>query len=415
MSTVRASVRWIRADLRARRAQALLTVLAVAGIVTALITSATLLEDGTNPWRGLFAESRGAHVWIHTKDAPDPAALSRLPGVVQVAGPYRSAPVTLTLDGKKSPVALREMSATPPKVAVPLIREGRALRAGDNDGVVVERSFARALSLRVGGLFPVTALNGATHPLVVVGLADSADQGFYPEWTPGLAWTLAPVLARVEPALGRSESVTGLRLADGEATLPAVHGAVTLLEGQIQRMSTWREVRASMELDNRLLGLLLALFGITGLVAAALAIANAVGGRVLSQTRDIATLKSLGYTRGQVFGVLMAEHGALGLLGIVIGWSAGRSPPRSSWTGCRSCRSPRSRCSPSPAAPPPWSWWRWPCPPGGAAAPRPSPRPPRRRPGGTCRGWPAWRCSCGCPRPWSWAPATPSPGASRRS
>ncbi|WP_440098791.1 FtsX-like permease family protein [Streptosporangium sp. H16] len=324
MSTVRASVRWIRADLRARRVQALLTVLAVAGIVTALITSATLLEDGTNPWRGLFAESRGAHVWIHTKDAPDPAALSGLPGVVQVAGPYRSAPVTLTLDGKKSPVALREMSATPPRVAVPLIREGRPLRPGDTDGVIVERSFAKALSLRVGGTFPVTALNGATHPLVVVGLADTADQGFYPEWTPGLAWTLAPVLARVEPALGRSESVTGLRLSDGEATLPAVHGAVTLLEGQIQRMSTWREVRASMELDNRLLGLLLALFGVTGLVAAALAIANAVGGRVLSQTRDIATLKSLGYTRGQVFGVLMAEHGALGLLGIVIGLVCGQ-------------------------------------------------------------------------------------------
>ncbi|MFI6452885.1 ABC transporter permease [Streptosporangium amethystogenes] len=324
MSTIRASVRWIRADLKARRAQALLTVLAVAGIVAALITSATLLEDGTNPWRGLFAESRGAHVWIHTRDAPDPAALSRLPGVVQVAGPYRSAPVTLTLEGRKSPVALREIAATPQRVAVPLVREGRTLRSDDTDGVVVERSFAKAVDLKVGAPFPVTGLNGATHPLVVVGLADSADQGFYPEWTPGLAWTLAPILARVEPALGRSESVTGLRLADGEATLPAVHGAVTLLEGQIQRMSTWREVRASMELDNRLLGLLLALFGITGLVAAALAIANAVGGRVLTQTRDIATLKALGYTRGQVFGVLMAEHGALGLLGIVIGLLCGQ-------------------------------------------------------------------------------------------
>ncbi|MFC7644659.1 ABC transporter permease [Streptosporangium lutulentum] len=194
----------------------------------------------------------------------------------------------------------------------------------DTEGVIVERSFATALDLRVGGPFTVTALNGASHALIVVGLADTADQGFYPEWTPGLAWTLPEVLARVEPALGRSESVTGLRLADGEDTLPVVHGAVTLLDEEIQRMSTWREVRASMELDNRLLGLLLALFGVTGLVAAALAIANAVGGRVLAQTRDIATLKSIGYTRGQVFGVLMAEHGALGLLGIAIGLVCGQ-------------------------------------------------------------------------------------------
>ncbi|GIH90017.1 hypothetical protein Psi01_06470 [Planobispora siamensis] len=323
VSTFRASARWIRADLRARRGQAALTVLAVAGIVTALITSATLLEDGTNPWRGLFSQTRGAHVWIHTKDAPDAAALSRLPGVEQVAGPYRTAPVTLAMGGKKSPVALRETTAQPPRVAAPLVGEGRWLRTGDTAGVVVERSFAEALDLRVGGPFTVTALNGASHALVVVGLAETADQGFYPEWTPGLAWVLPQTLAGIEPALGRSESVTGLRLADGEDTLPVVHGAVTLLDEQIQRMSTWREVRASMELDNRLLGLLLALFGTAGLVAAALATANAVGGRVLTQTRDIATLKSLGYTRGQVFAVLVAEHGALGLLGIGLGTVCG--------------------------------------------------------------------------------------------
>ncbi|MFF5211288.1 ABC transporter permease [Streptosporangium sp. NPDC000396] len=324
VSTAKASARWIRADLKARRGQALLTVLAVAGIVAALITSATLLEDGTNPWRGLFAESRGAHVWIHTKDAPDVAALSRLHGVVEVAGPYRTAPVMLTLEGKKSPVALRGMLDRLPSVATPLVRQGRWLSSGETDGVVVESSFAEALGLRVGGAFPVTALNGASHPLTVVGLADTADQGFYPEWTPGLAWTTTSILDRIEPALGRSESVTGLRLADGEDTLPVVHGAVTLLDEQLQRMSTWREVRASMELDNRLLGLLLALFGIAGLVAAALAIANAVGGRVLAQTRDLATLKSLGYTRGQIFGLLVLEHGALGLLGIVIGLVCGQ-------------------------------------------------------------------------------------------
>ncbi|GGS60865.1 hypothetical protein GCM10010156_19490 [Planobispora rosea] len=324
MGTVRASARWIRADLRARRGQAILTVLAVTGIVTALITSATLLEDGTNPWRRLFIQTKGAHVWIHTEDAPDVAALSRLPGVEQVAGPYRTAPVTLVLDGKKSPVALREATAEPPRVAAPLVREGRWLRPADGGGVVAERSFAQALGLRVGDPFPVTALSGASHPLVVVGLADSSDQGFYPEWTPGLAWTLPETLNEIEPAQGRSESVTGLRLADGEDTLPAVHGAVTLLDERIQRMSTWREVSASMELDNRLLGLLLALFGTAGLVAAALALANATGGRVLTQTRDIATLKSLGYTRGQVFAVLVTEHGALGLLGIALGLACGR-------------------------------------------------------------------------------------------
>ncbi|MFD0665732.1 FtsX-like permease family protein [Thermocatellispora tengchongensis] len=324
MSALRASRRWIRADLRARRGQALLTVLAVAGIVTALITSATLLEDGTNPWRGLFTQTDGAHVWISAQDTADAGKLAGLPGVTGVAGPYRSAPVTLVQDGKKSPVALRALPATPPKVAHPVVREGRWLDSADPDGVVVERSLARATGLRLGSPFTVTALNGARHELAVAGIAETAEQGFYPEWTPGLAWVLPETLDRVEPAAGRSESVIGLRLADPESARLVAQGAVTLLAEKIQRVSTWREVRASMELDNRLLGLLLALFGVVGLVAAALAVANAVGGRVLMQSRDFATLKSLGLTRGQITGMLVVEHGALGLLGVALGLAGGQ-------------------------------------------------------------------------------------------
>ncbi|MEV5408278.1 FtsX-like permease family protein [Thermopolyspora sp. NPDC052614] len=318
-----AAGRWIRADLRARRGQAALTVLAVAGIVMALITGATLLEDGTNPWRGLFTRGNGAHVWIHTVQPPDPAVLRALDGVTDVAGPYRSAPGTLVQSGKKTPVTLQEMPAALPRVGRPTLYEGRWLDPRDPEGVVVERSFAKAAGLRPGSAFTVTGLDGVTHNLIVVGLAESGDQGFYPEWTPGLAWTLRETLLTVEPKTARSESVTGLRLSDPELTDLTVQRTVTTLGGQVQRVSTWREVRASMELDNRLLGVLLALFGTVGLVAAALAIANAVGGRVLTQLRDIATLKSLGFTRGQVTRTLLIEHGALGLTGVLLGVAGG--------------------------------------------------------------------------------------------
>src|ERR1700754_1041693 len=113
MSAARAGSRWIKADLRARKGQAVLTVLAVAGIVAALITAATLLEDGTNPWRSLFAQTDGAHVWLYTKDSPQ-VALGAIDGVTQLAGPYRSAPVTVAQDGKKEPASLRAMPATLP-------------------------------------------------------------------------------------------------------------------------------------------------------------------------------------------------------------------------------------------------------------------------------------------------------------
>lgn len=323
MSTYRAGSRWIRADLRARRGQAVLTVLAVAGIVAALITAATLLEDGTNPWRGLFDQTNGAHLWIHTKDRPLTAALGGIDGVTEVAGPYRSAPVTVTRDGRKSPAALRAMPVTLPQVAHPVVTEGGWLTPAQPDGVVVERSFARELGLTLGSPVTATALSGSRHVLYVRGLADSAEQGFYPEWPPGLVWVLPEKLNQVEPKFARSEWVTGLRLADPEATQFAAQRVVVMLEEEVQRVFTWREVRAAMELDNRLLGTLLALFGVVGMVAAALALANAAGGRVLGQLRDLATLKSMGFTRRQIAGLLLVEHGALGLLGIGLGLLAG--------------------------------------------------------------------------------------------
>ncbi|MFI9553259.1 ABC transporter permease [Nonomuraea endophytica] len=323
MTIRHAGSRWVRADLRARRGQAVLTVLAVAGIVAALITAATLLEEGTNPWRSLFSQTDGAHVWIHTQEVPQAVRLREIDGVTQVAGPYRSAPVSVVQDGKKEPAALRALPAAAPEVAHPVVAEGRWLDQGQLDGVVVERSFARELGLRLGAPVTVTALSGARHTLYVRGIADTAEQGFYPEWTPGLAWVLPDLLDRIEPALGRSEYVTGLRLADPEATQVVSQRVVVMLEDKLQRVYTWRQVRAAMELDNRLLGTLLALFGVVGLVAAALALANAAGGRVLGQLRDLATLKSMGFTRAQVAGLLVVEHGALGLVGVALGGVAG--------------------------------------------------------------------------------------------
>ncbi|MGI5269548.1 FtsX-like permease family protein [Nonomuraea sp. CA-218870] len=327
MSTALAGSRWIRADLRARRGQATLTVLAVAGIVAALITAVTLLEDSTNPWRGLFAQTEGAHVWLYTRDnTAQLAGVQALDGVTATAGPYRSAPVTAMQEGRREPASLRAMPATPPRVAHPALVEGGWLDPAQPDGVVVEHSFARDLRLRIGAPFTVIALNGQRHTLYVRGIADTADQGFYPEWTPGLAWVLPEALDRIEPMLGRSEWVTGLRLADADAAQVVSQRVVVMLDDQLQRLYTWREIRAAMELDNRLLGTLLALFGVVGLVAAALALANAAGGRVLTQLRDLATLKSMGFTRGQVALLLLVEHGALGLLGValgaVTGWAA---------------------------------------------------------------------------------------------
>src|SRR6202040_4293111 len=92
----------------------------------------------------------------------------------------------------------------------------------------------------------------------------------------------------------------------------------------VERYSTWQQVRDSMASNDRLLGLLLALFGIIAPVAAPCAIANVTAGRVLVQRQDIAMLKALGFTPGQVVRMLLAEQTLLGAAGAGLGLLAAR-------------------------------------------------------------------------------------------
>ena len=55
---MRGTLRWARADLRAHRGQALLTMGVVAGVVAALFFAVVLLQGAVNPWQRLFDRTR---------------------------------------------------------------------------------------------------------------------------------------------------------------------------------------------------------------------------------------------------------------------------------------------------------------------------------------------------------------------
>jgi putative ABC transport system permease protein len=160
----------------------------------------------------------------------------------------------------------------------------------------------------------------------VIGLADTADQGFYPQWTPGLIWVQHGLLTQVEANPSETQEIVGLHLYDDStlATSQVVQTIWTLYNGTgensaVERYSTWQQVKDSMASNDRLLGLLLALFGIIALVAAPCAIANVTAGRVLVQRQDIAMLKALGFTPGQVVRMLLAQQTLLGAAGAGLG------------------------------------------------------------------------------------------------
>ena len=328
---MRGTLRWARADLRACRSQALLTIGVVAGVVAALVLATMLLQGAVNPWQQLFARTHGANALIYFQNGTDTSELGSVPGVQQVAQPYQAASATLEQGPVQSPVELRGMTPVPPAMSTPLIVAGTWLRSSEQDGAVLEASFAAAVHVGVGAKILVDGIDGTSVTMRVIGIADTADQGFYPQWTPGLIWVQHGLLAKVEPHQSETQEVVGLRLDDASAvaTGQVVQTIWNLYNGPTEnsavlRYSTWQQVQDSMASNDRLLGLLLGLFGVIALVAAPCAIANVTAGRVLMQRQDIAMLKALGFTPGQVVGMLLAEQTVLGAAGAGLGLVAAR-------------------------------------------------------------------------------------------
>jgi putative ABC transport system permease protein len=329
---MRGTLRWARADLRARPSQALLTVGVVAGVVAALVLATMLLQGAVNPWQQLFVRTHGADVLIYFQNGTDTGELSAVPGIREVGQPYQAAAATLEQGPVQSPVELAGMTPVPPAMSTPLMVAGTWLRSSEQDGAVLEASFAAAVHVGVGARIVVDGIDGTSVPMRVIGIADTADQGFYPQWTPGLIWVQHRLLARVEPQPSETQEVVGLRLDDAAsavATGQVVQTIWNLYNGPTEnsavlRYSTWQQVQDSMASNDRLLGLLLALFGVIALVAAPCAIANVTAGRVLMQRQDIAMLKALGFTPGQVVGMLLAEQTVLGAAGAGLGLGAAR-------------------------------------------------------------------------------------------
>jgi putative ABC transport system permease protein len=318
------ALRWIRADVRARAGQTCATIAVIAAVVTALLLSAALLEGATNPWQGLFTRTRGAQIWLRLTRGTGTAGLrSQVDGITGIAGPYPVTAATLIQGGLRAPVQLRAMPTLMPQIGQQLLRQGHWLTATAPRGVVLETSLAQAIHASEGTVLVLDGLDGNSAAVRVVGVADSSDQGFYPDQTPGLMWVLPGLLRQVEPIRRHTQEVIGLRIADPAATGFVVQQVVTQLSSRdVVSVSTWQQVEQSMARRDPLLGLLLALFGLVALGAAVLAIVNAAGGRVLIQLQDLAMLKTLGFTPGQITGVIVAEHAALGLAGIVVGLAA---------------------------------------------------------------------------------------------
>ncbi|MEV6316056.1 FtsX-like permease family protein [Streptomyces sp. NPDC051776] len=316
---MRATVRWVRADLKVQRGEALFMVLATAGIIISLLLAGAFLTYAANPWQRVFTQSSGAHVWIHTKANADAGALADLDGVDASSGPFRTAVAGAEHGGSDATLELRATGPRPPDVARPLIASGHWLTRDARDSVVLESSVARALWAEPGDTLR-TRVDGTVRTLRVAGIADTAEPRYRAGENPGVAWVLPGTLRHVAPDPARQGQAIGLQLNNPEDTDFAVQRAVTELGAdQVTEVSTWQQARADAEGGDRLLGLLLAVFGLGALLAAALAVAGAISTRIRGHLRDISVLKAIGFTPAHLVRMYLLEHLALAIVGVACG------------------------------------------------------------------------------------------------
>jgi ABC-type antimicrobial peptide transport system permease subunit len=330
-------------DLRRRRIEAALLLLAIMAATTTLTLGLVLHDAASGPYQSTREATNGPDV---VASVHQPAELSGLepmasaPGVLDHSGPYPVTTAELQASGRTSDVQAVGRDAAPASVDQPELIRGSWVSDG---GVVVEAAFANALDARVGD--PVT-LDGRSFE--VVGVAVTAAMPPYPTTSclfpcivgaipdeladaelpqgilhnAGLVWLTQADVRSLTPDPDALAFVMNLKLADPESAQAFVDAnqAASRTAPNLQPWENILEEATELARDAQILLLIGA--WLLGLLAVA-SLSVLVGGRMADQTRRVGLLKAVGGTPSLVAAVLLAEYVLVAIVAAAAGLAVG--------------------------------------------------------------------------------------------
>ena len=256
------------------------------------------------------------------------------PLVQSWTGIYYSA---LTLDGVNVPV----MGATPGATVAPPLLSGHGLQAPNQ--IVLGASTLRSLhkqlgdtvQVRIPGTKPVTLTIVGTATLPPIGVVGSS----HLEMGTGavLSYRIIPPAARnlFEGPAGPNAILVRTKGGNSPAALASLQAIGRRADIAINGGSVFGVVRPAPILNYGSLGTTPLLLGATLALGAAAALGITLVTSVRRRRHDLAILKTLGFTRGQLATAVAVQASVAAVIGCAIG-----IPPASRWAGCCGTSSP---------------------------------------------------------------------------
>jgi putative ABC transport system permease protein len=316
---LRATLLQALADLRHRWVQTALVFLVVAAAATVLMLALTVWRESSAPYERALDEANGPHVWFFS-------GLSKLErvagrdGIADTAGPYTvSFNFSVTKGQDRHGVRFWDTGSELPDVRPALLTEGRWLEADGENEVVIGGGFARDAGFDVGDEIVVANEFGRTA-LDIVGIAANFERAPYPTAGTAVFHVMPSTFERLTGGPVNAYML-GVRLEDGGETEQFIDQVDHDIPGMFIRSSENVQDRVNEFNTGNIV--FLTVFAVFALLAVGFVIANAIGGQVLAQYREIGLLKAVGFTPGGVTGLLLLENLLIAVPAALVGTALG--------------------------------------------------------------------------------------------